>query len=130
MPKVKLLGVVAILATLTAAPELAQAIVLQPGANGSTWSWPPEAAGVVHGTTRTADALASVPHHSGGLYASGAREVRNQGDRRAKAQERSNDSSALPQAYGIEERKVVTPPGNTTCTTDHGPGECDEPHQE
>lgn len=138
MSKFKLLGVVAILSTLTATPMLAQTVIQEPGADafyrpnadlgtGSSRSSPREAAGVVPGANRTADAMASAAHRKGGSHASGSREVRNQGAERAMAQARTNDSSVRPQAYRIEGRQVAAPPWSAACMTDHGPSECGEP---
>jgi hypothetical protein len=45
----------------------------------------------------------------------------------ATVQARTNESSALPQAYGINGREVAAPPWSAACMTDHGPSQCDEP---
>jgi hypothetical protein len=42
------------------------------------------------------------------------------------AQARTNESSALPQAYETG-REVAAPPSSAACMTDHGPSQCDEP---
>jgi hypothetical protein len=43
----------------------------------------------------------------------------------ATAQARTNEHSALPQAY--EGREVAAPSWSAACMTDHGPSQCDEP---
>ena len=45
----------------------------------------------------------------------------------ATVQARTNESSAPPQAYGINGREVAAPPWSAACMTDHGPSQCDEP---
>jgi hypothetical protein len=45
----------------------------------------------------------------------------------ATARARTNESSALPQAYRSEGREVAAPPWSAACMTDHGPSQCDEP---
>jgi hypothetical protein len=45
----------------------------------------------------------------------------------ATAQERTNESSALTQAYRSVGREVAAPPWSAACMTDHGPSQCDEP---
>ena len=44
------------------------------------------------------------------------------------AHERTNQSAARAQAYGIVGgREVAAPPWSAACMTDHGPSECGEP---
>ncbi len=42
------------------------------------------------------------------------------------AQARTNESTALPQAYETG-REVAAPSWSAACMTDHGPSQCDEP---
>ena len=45
----------------------------------------------------------------------------------AAAQARTNEGSALPQAYDAGGREVAAPPWSAACMTDHGPSQCGEP---
>jgi hypothetical protein len=138
MTNFRLLSAAAILSTVIATPVLAQTVIQEPGASAfyhpnadsgieSTQSWPREAASVVRGRIGTANAMASLPFRNNGSHASGNREVRKQGAERARAQAKTNDSSARQQAYGMEGRQVAAPPWSAACMTDHGPSECGEP---
>jgi hypothetical protein len=42
------------------------------------------------------------------------------------AQARTNEGTALPQAYETG-REVAAPSWSAACMTDHGPSQCDEP---
>jgi hypothetical protein len=138
MAKFTLLGTIAILSTMTAAPALAQAAIQEPGAYacyhantdlgiGSTPFWPRDAL-EASGLT---SAMASATLHIRRSYASISKHARNRGAESlamsARAQVRTSESSALPQANGSESREVAAPPWSAACMTDHGPSQCGEP---
>jgi hypothetical protein len=121
MAKFTLLGTIAILSTMTATPALAQAAIQEPGAYafyhantdlgiGSTPFWSRdalEATGLTSG-------MASATLHIRRSYASNSKHARNRGGESlamtARAQVRTSESGALPQAYASESREVTAPP--------------------
>ncbi len=138
MAKFTLLGTIAILSAMTAAPALAQAAIQEPGAYafyrantdlgiGSTPFWPRDA---LEASGLTSD-MASATHHIRRSYASISKHARNRGAESltmsAMAQVPTSESSALPQAYGSKSREVAAPPWSAACMTDHGPSQCGEP---
>jgi hypothetical protein len=99
----KFTGVAVVLSVVIAAPALAQAAIHKTGAY-------------------------AFDHPNRRSYAFISKLARNgEAAMSARAQTRTNESSALPLVHGIEGSEVAAPPWSAACTTDHGPSECGEP---